>query len=151
MIAKYGLKSLEYLFYAVALLPAWPLVYSGFVQPFTQTDLAAIIFLLIGLGVLLPRAIAYVSWPKVVARVGPYRGTWDGEQSARYTYKVGDQDYARSFRAMFGTDQILRLQVCVNPHAPWIGYPVFWNVWLFGAAMTGLGVFLLFSDGQYFG
>lgn len=145
MMARYGLKVLEYLSYALVSLPALALVKPDSIGPFAPTDLAATIFILIGLGVLLPRVIAYFSWPKVLAHVGPYRSTWDGEQSASYTYKVGNQQYARSFRAMYGSDEQTRLQVCVNPHAPWIRYPVFWNVWLFGATMVALGLFVLVS------
>ncbi|WP_019956617.1 hypothetical protein [Yoonia vestfoldensis] len=150
MLAKYGLKAVEYLSYALAVLVALPLIVPDLLPQSAPNDLAAVVFVLLGVGVLLPRVIAYFWWLRVPAHVGPYRGTWDGEQSAGYTYKVGNQQYARSFRTIYGTDQMTRLQVCVNPRAPWVGYPVFWNVWLFGATMVGLGLFLLVSGVQFF-
>ncbi len=36
--------------------------------------------------------------------------------------------------------------LCVNPQAPWIRYPVFWNVWQFGGAMLVVGLFCMISD-----
>ncbi|WP_322890588.1 MULTISPECIES: hypothetical protein [unclassified Yoonia] len=151
MITKYGLKILEYLLYGLALLFAVPLAKPDLISILTPTDFAAALFLLLGIGVLVPRVIAYLSWPKVVARVGPYRGTWDGEKSARYTYRIGNQTYSHAVRAMWGSEEMTRLQVCVNPHAPWVKYPVFWNVWLFGATMVAFGVFLLVSGIQFLG
>lgn len=150
MIAKYGLKVLEYLFYGLALLVAVPLAKPDLISGVVPSDLAAIFFILLGVGALLPRAIAYFSWPRVLAHVGPYRGTWDGEQIARYRYEVDNQTYSHAFRALYGADEIRRLYVCVNPHAPWVGYPVFWNVWLFGVTMIALGLFLLVSGVQFF-
>lgn len=151
MIARYGLKAAEYLLYGLALLIAVPLAKPDLITGFAPDDVAAIVFIVIGAGVLLPRAIAYFSWPRVLAQVGGYRGTWDGEKSARYTYKIGNQTYSHAFRAMWGSEEVTRLLVCVNPHAPWVKYPVFWNVWFFGATMIALGLFLLVSGVQFLG
>ncbi|NNE87846.1 MAG: hypothetical protein HKN27_07195 [Silicimonas sp.] len=151
MLARYGLKSVEVLFYALAAVSALPLLKSDWIKLGTPTDVTGIVFVLIGVGVLVPRAIAYNRWRRVGANVGPYRGTWDGERSATYSYEIDRQVYTGSFRSMYGTPKRMDLAVCVNPYAPWIRYPVFWNVWLFGAVMLGVGVFFLISDQNIIG
>lgn len=151
MWTGYGLKIVEYLFCALAILTALPLSNPALIQGVTPTDIAAVVFILVGVGVLLPRAIAYLRWQKVLARVGSYDGTWDGERSATYSYEVGKQRYTGSFRSMYGTETLTRLEVFVNPHAPWVRYPLFWNVWSVGAVLLAGGLFLLFSDVNFFG
>jgi hypothetical protein len=152
MLARYGIKSVEYLFYAFAALAALPLfLKSDWAMLGTPTDVSGIVFILIGIGVLLPRAIAYSRWKRVGANVSPYRGTWDGERSASYTYEIDSQSYTGSFRSMYGSRKYESLAICVNPNAPWIRYPVFWNVWVFGAAMLGVGLFFLISDQSFIG
>lgn len=151
MLAQFGLKYVECLFYGLAAVAALPLFKPEWNKIYSPTDTGAIIFILIGIGILLPRAIAYRRWPRVIAKVGPYRDTWDGESSASYFYEFDNQRFARSFRTVYGNTHLSRLEVCVNPNAPRITYPVFWNLWLVGVAMLALGLFLLVSDQNYFG
>ncbi|HEV8034779.1 hypothetical protein [Yoonia sp.] len=151
MLAGYGLKVLEYTLYALAVAVAVALAGPESIRPTTPDDIVAVVFILAGIGILLPRTIAYLRWPKVIARVGSYRGTWDGEQSASFSYEFGNQQYVGSFRAMYGVSRVPRVQLCVNPRAPWVRYPVFSNVWLCGVAFVGLGIFLLLSDQSFFG
>jgi hypothetical protein len=151
MLAKFGLKFIEALFYCLAGLVALLLLKPEFNKPCAPTDIAAIVFILVGIGILLPRAIAYMRWPRIVAKVGPYRDTWDGESSASYSYEIDNQRYTRSFRSVYGSSKLSRLEICVNPNAPRITYPVFWNLWLVGVAMLAVGLFLLVSDQNYLG
>ena len=151
MLRKYGLKAVEYLFYSLALLAALPMLLSTPIEGVVPDHLAAVVLILVGLGVLVPRAVAYKGWHRVIAEVGTYKGTWDGERSATYTYRVGNQRYRGAFRSMYGTAKLTRVPVCVNPHAPWVRYPVFWNVWQFGAVMIAAGLFLLLADQHFFG
>ncbi len=137
--------------YGLAALESWPILKPDWNKYDYATDLGAIVFILSGMGILLPRAIAYGRWPRVIAKVGPYRDTWDGESSAYYFYEFDDQRYARSFRKAYGNTHLTRLEVCVNPKAPRIAYPVFWNLWQVGAGLLAVGLFLLVSDQNYFG
>lgn len=151
MVSHYKLKAVEYLFYALACIAALPLLTPKIKVPLDQNDLSGLIFLLVGLGVVVPRAIAFSRWPIVIATVGPYSNTWDGEHSARYSYEFDNQRFSNSFRAMYGTAQRRRLKLCVNPRAPWVAYPVFVNVWCFGGTMLAVGLFLMISDYNFFG
>jgi hypothetical protein len=151
MLAQYGLKYIVALFYGLAALASLPILKPDWNKFYSSTDMGAIVFILIGIGILLPRAIAYRRWPRVIAKVGPYRDTWDGESSAYYFYEFDDQRYARSFRTAYGNTHLTRLEVCVHPNAPRIAYPVFWNLWQVGAGLLAVGLFLLVSDQNYFG
>lgn len=151
MLERYGLKSVEYLSYALAAVATLPLLKPDWFTLGTPTDVTGVVFILIGFGVLLPRAIAYKRWKRVGADVSLYRGTWDGERTATYTYEIDNQSYSGSFRSMYGSRKHVSLPVCVNPNAAWIRYPVFWNLWAFGAAMLGVGLFFLISDQSIIG
>lgn len=151
MLHKYGLKIAEYGFYALAGLSSLPLMNSAWRQPYQPDDIIGVVFVLIGVGVLLPRAIAYKRWPKVLVDVGPYRNTWDGEQSASYTYKVGNQSYSGTFGSARGNEKLTKLVLCVNPDAPWMRYPVLWNIWYFGLILSAIGVFFIVSEKSFLG
>lgn len=150
MLVKYALRAVEYLFYATASLASLPLLASKSNKLNDPTDNVAIVFILIGVGVLLPRAIAYSRWSKVMANVGLNRVSWDGERSAPYSYEIDNQRYTGTLRAVHGSARPSRLTICVNPAAPWIRYPVYVNIWLFGASMLGMGIFILLSGQNYF-
>lgn len=151
MLERYGLKAFEYLFYAIAGLAAVELLRVQSTQPDWANDLCGIIFILGGIGILLPRIVAYLCWHYVTANVGPYRDDWDGDISASYSYEFNNQIYRGRFRSLNGSPRYSRLQVSVNPSAPSVRYAVFWNVWVCGAVMFGFGVFVLVREQNFFG
>lgn len=145
LFSGYGLKVVEFAFYGIAALVFAVMCYLDSTQPERPTELLAVFFLLVGTGAILPRAIAYSRWRRVVASVSSYRRDWDGDRTASYTYTFGNEQHKGSFGATFGSQTLSSLEICVNPQAPWVRYPVFWNIWLFGFAMLGLGLFFLFG------
>lgn len=151
MLAKYGLKVVEYGFYTLAVFTALVLSRTDSTQGDTATNAVGFIFVLVGIGVLLPRAIAYTRWRRVVARVEPDRPTWDGERKAEYAYEVDGQRYTGSYGSMPGSPKLTRLELAVNSQAPWVRYPVILHQWSFGAIMLAGGLFLLASDIEMFG
>jgi hypothetical protein len=151
MLAGYGLKALEYLFYAAAAVVAFELYQVQSEGPDVASRLAGVIFILIGLGVLVPRMIAYRQWPRVTARVGEHRATWDGEQSAGYSYAFDDRQFHGKLRSVYGSARPTRIEVCVNPRAPRVRYLVLWNLWLAGLAFLVIGGSLLTTGSFFFG
>mgnify|MGYP005989506771 CR=1 FL=1 len=151
MTARFGLKFVECLFYLLAALAALPLFWPDLNYPLSLTDFGAITFIMIGTGILLPRGIAYRRWRRVIANVGPYRETWDGESSTTYFYEVDNQKYGRSFRTTYDSVRLTHIEICLNPSDPRIVYPVFWNLWIAGAGILALGLFLFLSPQDYFG
>ena len=151
MLSKYGLKVVEYSFYALAAFASLVLSKTDSTQGYTPTNAAGLVFVLVGIGVLLPRAIAYTRWRRVVAKVGPDRPTWDGERKAEYAFEMDGQRYTGSYGSMPGSPKLTTLEIAVNPQAPWVRYPVIFNLWLFGIIMLAGGLFLLVSDIEVFG
>ncbi len=151
MLARYGLKALEYLLYALAALAAFELFRIQSEDRESAITLAGVIFILIGLGVLVPRIVAYWKWPRVAATVGGHRATWDGEKSAAFSYDFGDQRFSGRLRSIYGSARPTRLHVCVNPRAPAVRYLVWWTVWCVGLVLLCLGIFVLTTGMHPFG
>lgn len=151
MLANYGLKVVEYGFYTLAVFTAMVLSKTESTQGYTATNAVGVVFVLVGIGVLLPRAIAYRRWRRVVAKVGPDRPTWDGERKAEYAYEIDGQRYTGSYGSMPGSPKLTRLELAVNPQAPWVRYPVVLYQWSFGTIMLAGGLFLLVSGIEVFG
>ena len=151
MLVRYGLKIVEYMLYGIAVLAFLEVIRVQSTDREMANTLIGMIFLLGGLGVLVPRIIAYRSWPKVIAEVGTHRGTLDGEKSAPYSYEFGNQRYSGHYRSTWSSPRVSRLQICVNPHAPGVRYIVIWNVWFFGFMMLCFGAFMLVTGIQVFG
>jgi hypothetical protein len=146
LFSSYGLKAVEYTFYGIAALLFAFMCYVDSTQPEKPTDLLAVFFLLIGTGALLPRAIALSRWKRVVASVSSYRRDFDGDRTASYIYTFENERHTGSFGSTYGSQTLSSLEICVNPKAPWVRYPIFSNIWLFGFTMLGLGIFFLFVD-----